>query len=446
MNTDINGTLLRHQATGAGAASMLRQKRPLIVGKAQAFFDARTDIGRLHAAQVVAEEILLKNDLNDMVEIRDIVARQELNRQIKYGKQQDHTAHTVYLYFLGLWLYDNLPQIANAFGAILGSTTAASRDRDFLLHWLYASLLHDIGYAFHNLADETKEDRRLLDRVFSFAWVSHQYTQLSGSAKAALRRAVDAWDKTYGQHMPAPTASYGQDSYDEVLKRLSHGPWLGDLAPCFKGKDVFEVLDSDGKGLRKYAEEVAQTGYGGDGRCVDHAVASGLFLFQYTTFWYWLMRHIEHTSNEVYKQLAGTFNYSPQNLTKHFVPACRAVAFHNIQQNTKAGKAIIPGLGLDAEPITFLAILCDELQVWDRSPAGWMHLTAYRIFAEEALESSDIELLCNGTREDPKAVFVMRAKGRAANPKQYVKAFRKKLAKRLPEYSRVLEFEIHEVA
>lgn len=34
-------------------------------------------------------------------------------------------------------------------------------------------------------------------------------------------------------------------------------------------------------------------------------------------------------------------------------------------------------------------------------------------------------------------------KGRAANPKQYLKDFRTKLAKRLPEYSRVLEIEFH---
>ena len=35
--------------------------------------------------------------------VRDIVAQQELRRLIQYGKQQDHTAHTVYLYLVGIW-------------------------------------------------------------------------------------------------------------------------------------------------------------------------------------------------------------------------------------------------------------------------------------------------------------------------------------------------------
>src|ERR1044072_1574626 len=114
MNTDINSTLLVHLATGAGAASLLRHDRPELVSLTRSFFAARTDIRRLESAQQVAQAILARNDLHDLVEIRDIVARQELRRHIKYGKQQDHTAHTVYLYFLGIWLYDHLPQLADA--------------------------------------------------------------------------------------------------------------------------------------------------------------------------------------------------------------------------------------------------------------------------------------------------------------------------------------------
>ena len=77
---DINATLLTHLATGTGAASILRAVRPKVVALAQSFFEARTDISRLQTAQNVAEEILLKNDLRDLIEIRDIVAKQELRR------------------------------------------------------------------------------------------------------------------------------------------------------------------------------------------------------------------------------------------------------------------------------------------------------------------------------------------------------------------------------
>ena len=66
----------------------------------------------------------------------------------------------------------------------------------------------------------------------------------------------------------------------------------------------------------------------------------------------------------------------------------------------------------------------------------------YRKYAEDAFESSDIEIKCNGTRKNRKAMFVMRAKGSlAADPKTSLEGFRTNLAKRLPEYSRVLEID-----
>src|SRR6266567_1171681 len=106
MFADINQTLLRHLATSNGAAYNLRARNPQLVGDAQAFFSAGNDIKRLDAAQTLAADILRENDFAEMIALRDIVAQQELLRQIKYARQKDHTAHTVSLYLLGVWLYD----------------------------------------------------------------------------------------------------------------------------------------------------------------------------------------------------------------------------------------------------------------------------------------------------------------------------------------------------
>ena len=432
---DINTTLLNHLASGAGAASFLRMKCPNVVRLAQAFFEARTDIGRLKMAQDVAEEILLKNDLRDLIEIRDIVAKQELRRQIRYGKQQDYTAHTVYLYFLGLWLYDNLPQIAVAVGTKSGIADDNERDKYFLLQWTYASL-HDIGYAFHNLEPDTQKDRNLIDSVFTWEWVKKQYASISASAESTLRKAHEVWNSKYALSMPPGTASYAAGSNVEVLNRLASAPWLKDLLPRFEGIDLFDALDETSR-LKEYALEVAQKGYGGKGPCVDHTVASGLFLLQYTSFWYWLMSHIQATSSvKTYMQISEGFNYAAENLITDFIPACRAVAFHNVQPKTKASGKIIPMLTLRAEPITFLAILADELQRWDRSPAGWMHLNEYRVFSESALESKDVEIFAMGPRNQPTAVFAMNVKGRASRDE--LNTFRQTLRDRLPDYSDVL--------
>jgi hypothetical protein len=221
MFSGINSTLLHHLATGAGAASLLRSRKRNLVDLVKKFFESRTDIRRLTTAQDVANEILSINDLTDMMAIRDIVAKQELRRQINYIKQQDHTAHTVYLYFLGLWFYDNLPQLSSAIGERSKIQDPLGRDSYFLLQWTYASLLHDVGYAFYNLDADTNEDRELIDSLYSQDWVLSQAPKsASANSKLALLSAHSAWSEKYGKNMRPGTATYTDGSYGEVLERL----------------------------------------------------------------------------------------------------------------------------------------------------------------------------------------------------------------------------------
>jgi hypothetical protein len=83
--------------------------------------------------------------------------------------------------------------------------------------------------------------------------------------------------------------------------------------------------------------------------------------------------------------VTGGFNYDLRNLETSIVPACRAVAFHNIQPTVCCAGQKIPKITQDSEPLTYLSVLCDELQIWDRSPAGIEHLTKYRTYAKSHL-------------------------------------------------------------
>src|SRR5688500_9274860 len=91
MHDDINNVLLMHLSTAGGAAYELRNDKPTVRDAAMAFFAARTDIRRLDTAQTLAETILSRNDFHELNAIRDLVAKQELKRQIGYPHQRDHT-------------------------------------------------------------------------------------------------------------------------------------------------------------------------------------------------------------------------------------------------------------------------------------------------------------------------------------------------------------------
>ena len=442
MRFDVNETILRHIATAGGAAFALRQAADrdlseLIAG----LFGARSDIRRLDRAQLVARTILRINDFSDMMELRDIVARQELQRLINYSKQKDHTAHTVYLYLLGIWFFDNVSDIHSAVVTQSGAQTEEDACDWFLYQWLFASLLHDIGYAFYDLSSDTREDRERIDEAYSWKWLNHLLgpsqglgRTLSDKTFAKLRAIHDAITLKYLKKMPPPTAKYAPGAQAEILQRLAAAPWLGDLCADWRDKDIFDVLtlgpDAD---LRTYAMAVAAHGYvpNGTGGCVDHAVASGLLLFQYTSYWYWLLNELR-PDTAAYEEATAGFSYDLSELHKA-LEACRAVAYHNVQPSVSGAQAILQGITLAEHPVLYLSIVCDELQSWDRYPAGDAVLRQFQQTAASSLEGEDIELTCAGTG-------IRTARFRVGHSKQadIVNSLRETLKRKLPDYERVV--------
>jgi hypothetical protein len=441
---DVNETLLRHMATGGGAAYALRNSADSdLIGSIAELFGARSDIRRLDKAQQVARAILRVNDFGEMMAFRDIVAQQELRRIITYSKQKDHTAHTVYLYILGIWFFDHVTELRSAITRRSGCANDTSTCDWFLFHWLYASLLHDIGYAFYDLSDDTAEDRALIDRVFTWEWLESSIGSSAGVDRklpektlAKLRGVHEKWWKTYGNKMPRPTAEYRDGACVAVLERLAAAPWLGDLYDEWKGLDIFDILMIGPQAdLREYAMTIAQEGYqkGGNG-CVDHAVASGLLLFQYSSYWYWLMNALGPETVE-FRHATEGFDYN-LDVIRSIADACRSVAYHNVQLSVNGGAKILQSVTLKSQPILYLAILCDELQVWDRYPAGDALLRKFQQAAAASLEGGDIELKCNGTDKRIAHFSIQHAL-----QKGFVKDLQTTLGVRLADYKQVAVIE-----
>jgi hypothetical protein len=446
MRFDINETLLRHIATGGGSAFILREAASDgLLGLISELFAARSDVRRLDQAQKVARAVLHINDFADIMDLRDIVAQQELRRLIAYSKQKDHTAHTVYLYLLGIWFFDHVSVMKSAILHRSGCKTDREACEWFLERWLFASLLHDIGYAFYDLSEFTAEDRRRIDGIYSWKWLENLFTATSQSARilkkdtlAKLRSAHNKWEKIYSKRLPAPTSRYAPGAYVEVINRLAAAPWLGDLNPEWKDKDIFDVLTLGyNADLRSYALTVAEEGYvkGGRNGCVDHAVASGLLLFQYCSYWYWLMDQLRSDA-KAFKDATGGFDYDLKNMHTWIVDACRSAAYHNVQPSVSGADAILRSITLQKDPVLYLAIICDELQTWDRYPAGDAILRQFQQTAAASLEGGDIELTCSGTD-------IRTGRFRIEHDQQsdIVKKMKSVLAVRAPGYQQIVSIE-----
>ena len=73
------------------------------------------------------------------------------------------------------------------------------------------------------------------------------------------------------------------------------------------------------------------------------------------------------------------------------------MAYHNVLRSVPGAAEILDRVTLEDHPILYLAIVCDELQVWDRYPAGHEALQKFSETAKGAIEGSDLELTCEGT-------------------------------------------------
>jgi len=115
---------------------------------------------------------------------------------------------------------------------------------------------------------------------------------------------------------------------------------------------------------------------------VDHAVASGLFLFRYSTFWFWIAKR---------SGFKGSFAvFKDDGYPKgDVVCACFAAGAHNI---IGVHAQDIDPLVFDKNPLLYLGVLCDELQKWDRFPAGERHLVDLISFEKYCTDSERISV------------------------------------------------------
>lgn len=116
------------------------------------FLTSTMDSARVYYANRCSQALLKKEDVDDAVHFRDGVLRKEMHGRIAYAKQRDHTAHTLNNYLLGWWIFEESGLVRDAFSEafqarsgrkIASPKTMRSR---FNAVWIWASLLHDVGY------------------------------------------------------------------------------------------------------------------------------------------------------------------------------------------------------------------------------------------------------------------------------------------------------------
>ncbi len=261
----------------------------------------------------------------------ELLSEFESNASSLLMKHRDHYSHSVYVFALGLAIYETNESFRKTFQTFYGFKPNQDEHRAaafFLEYWGLTSLFHDIGYPFEIP----------FEQVLAYFEVDRK-KRGPGSMFLAYRNLNCLSD--LGEDASKHLAELFGQPFGSVEQLLAYGiaKRLGDAY------DVTEAYLYDT--ILKKPTDPDRFGY-----FMDHAYFSATRLYQ-----------------EFVEQ------YGPRKLSEAHLDVLTAIMLHNslfkfaIAFYKSEDKHKAP-LKAELHPLAYLLMLCDELQCWDRTAYG----------------------------------------------------------------------------
>ena len=270
----------------------------------------------------------------------------ESNASALLMNHRDHYSHSVYVFLIGLAIYDSSESYRNKYNAMYG-ITGNEAAHHFLKFWGLSSLFHDIGYPFE----------------LPFEEVMSYFGSDSDAIPYVSYRDMDKFikikDKDKGKAAKLMEGKTPDNMSDILVWRINE--CLGQYydkrprvsLPDMGGKESYadyltKMLEWKPKDTAVFGNPGRKLGY------MDHAYFSTMLLM-----------------NNLFDIL------EEDEFSVSYTDALTAIVLHNsifkhVIQNQKGGGFDLNDCAIHADwhPLAYLLMLCDELQCWDRASYG----------------------------------------------------------------------------
>ncbi|MCR4673093.1 MAG: hypothetical protein K5637_07650 [Lachnospiraceae bacterium] len=265
----------------------------------------------------------------------ELLSEFESNGSSLLMKHRDHYSHSVYVFALGLAIYESNAEYRAVFKKFYGfGTDEADQEADsaaarcFLEYWGLSSLFHDIGYPFELPFEqvlsyfEVEGRKRGKGSLFIAYHDIDAFTRLGDEAKAKF-------EELYGR------------SFDTTYELLAY--------------DITQKLGETYGFTEEYMRK----------KLYDKPLAPDSFGY--------FMDHAWFSAARLYRELENSLG--AENLNRMHVDALSAIQLHNnlfkfdisFYKDKERHKE---PLRMEIHPLAYMLMLCDELQCWDRTAYG----------------------------------------------------------------------------
>lgn len=290
----------------------------------------------------VAYWIGIQNEKNPFLELPQIMNRFEEKAGCLLEKQRDHYVHTIFVFLLGLAIYeknDNFKKNFNEYALNKKNypDSYVTKNEEFFYRWGIASLFHDIAYP---LEITLKQANKYLD----FIWDYPEKITRKSKIKMELS---DFEDFTT---LPAlkPDARFEE----EFLKKYPESKYkfYGDAKSILSQSisSNFSLNINEIKtNLIDFVKDMKEKSF------IDHGFYGAVIMLR----WYY--------------HLVKTTNWNPSYFYFPVADSASAIFLHNYYKHVLMNKPFnLECMKVKSHPIAYLLILCDGLQEWNRKGFG----------------------------------------------------------------------------
>lgn len=314
----------------------------------------------------VAYWIGIQNEKNPFLELPQIMNRFEEKAGCLLEKQRDHYVHTIFVFLLGLAIYeknDNFKKNFNEYALNKKNypDSYVTKNEEFFYRWGIASLFHDIAYP---LEITLKQANKYLDFIWNYPEEITRKSQIKMELSdfedfitlPTLKpnaRFEEEFFKTY------PKAEY--KFYDDAISILSQS-----ISSNFN-LNINEIETS----LVDFIENMKEKSF------IDHGFYGAIIMLR----WYY--------------HLVKTTNWNPAYFYFPVVDSASAIFLHNYYKHgLMNGLFDLKCMKVKSHPIAYLLILCDGLQEWNRKGFGENDFSNSTITDFDAIISNSKMIIC----------------------------------------------------